>query len=49
MQKLDVWHVVWVLVLVVGVLLLGVTLALVTPLDRLGGRLYHEATREAVP
>jgi hypothetical protein len=28
MQKLDVWHVVWVLVLVVGVLLLGVTLAL---------------------
>ena len=28
MQKLDVWHVVWVLVLVTGVVLLGVTLAI---------------------
>jgi hypothetical protein len=28
MQKLDVWHVVWVLVLVVGVVLLGLTLAI---------------------
>jgi hypothetical protein len=28
MQKLDVWHVVWVLALVVGVLLLGVTLVM---------------------
>jgi hypothetical protein len=25
MQKLDVWHVVWILVLVVGTVLLGVT------------------------
>jgi ElaB/YqjD/DUF883 family membrane-anchored ribosome-binding protein len=28
MQKLDVWHVVWFLVLVVGVLLLGLTLGI---------------------
>ncbi len=28
MQKLDVWHIVWVLVLVVGVVLLGLTLAI---------------------
>jgi hypothetical protein len=28
MQKLDVWHVVWVLVLVVGVVLLGLTLVI---------------------
>ena len=28
MQKLDVWHVVWVVVLVVGVLLLGLTLVI---------------------
>ncbi len=28
MQKLDVWHVVWVLVLVVGVMLLGITLVI---------------------
>jgi len=32
MRKLDVWHVVWVLVLVVGVVLLGLTL---------GTALYH--------
>jgi type VI protein secretion system component VasK len=28
MQKLDVWHVVWVLVLVVGVVFLGLTLGI---------------------
>ena len=28
MQKLDVWHVVWILVLVVGVVLLGLTLVI---------------------
>jgi hypothetical protein len=28
MQKLDVWHLIWVLVLVVGVVLLGLTLGI---------------------